>query len=1113
MPQPQQKTCLTQTELQRYLDEHLSENEEYELQSHIGSCERCQSKLEQLAASRAVWDGLRSSMQDAPEADAAPDATLHGLIEHLAPSEDPKFLGRLGAYEVCGIIGQGSTGIVLKAFEPRLNRYIAIKVLSPTLASNGPARKRFEREGRAIASVSHEHVVPIYAVDDYRGLPYIVMQYIPGVSLLRRIKKSGWLNTCEVVRIGLQVASGLDAAHRQGIIHRDVKPANVILEDTVDRAMVTDFGLARVADEGTMTRTGTISGTPQYMSPEQARGDTTDERTDLFSLGSLLYTACTARPPFRAETVFGIIHRVCETEPRPVHELNPDIAPWLVEFIKVLMAKNPEKRFQSAAIVAQLLERELAHLQNPSTAAKPAREWMQPSRTGVTKGLYAPIRATLLKVILPLAVIVGSYLAWEHLEPRIAWLAPAVEGSNPFAKKKGEPARERMNPTAEAPSETSTEKETSQVNERKSNPSTATSSESDKGESDSLLIGGGTTVAPGQAPQVVWTQHHSDESALQQTYVQRIDQSFPVTNDLTIELKADRGDIEIRQTELDYASFVVLRRIQASNQAEAEKIAGYHKLSSDNRSGLRLQTTLDPEFAARGGEERFEKIVYGLSVPVGVDVDIETNEGAIRVESLVGNARAKSQMGDIRFGKIQGDLWARSTGGEIVARKGCTGKVDFMTTHGNICASDIEKKARLRSSKGNIYVGGNPGPTYAHATGGDLRIASILGRFSAHVESGDVYLVATNPLAADCDLSAASGNIHVEIPQDSAVTIMARGEYENRLPSAAEQDESSAAVEDWHKSEINGGGKILELVTTTGNITVDACKPCDEKESLGGSGDNQYFSLGGSGSHSERKKASKRAIAKSSGPARPGAIVPIEIEDGGNIDGYTLYVPVKYDESKSYPVILYLSGGYSVGGPITNINDWGLPRLIRDQHNLDTERNRLLLDSFIVISPHIQGGDYDDHPEVITRIFDEVGDQFALDRERIYLTGLSRGGHASWDLIEKLPTTFAATAPVGGRPNVDDFGVFENVAVWVAHNQGDPSVDWEDADAAARSIEKSTGGAFQRFEDPIPPGSVLEQEKYVFTQPKLDSHDAWTDLYTSAEFYQWLLLQERGKRQ
>ena len=369
MPSPQTQRCARTASLQRYLREQLDEAEELEVQRHLGSCPDCQRALERAAGDRSTWENIREELRRTPLEEpesGPPDEPWRELADHLAPTDDPRMVGRLGPYEVCGWIGRGSTGIVLKALEPRLNRYVAIKLMSPEFRASGAARRRFEREGRAVAAVSHERVVPIYAVDEHRGLPYIVMKYIPGASLSKRLESEGPLDTCGVTRLGLQVAEALAAAHAQGIVHRDVKPANVILENTVDRAMVTDFGLARVAAEASMTRSGTITGTPQYMSPEQARGESVDARSDLFSLGSLLYAACTARAPFRAETVFGVLHRVCETEPRPIRESHPEIDEWLVALVARLMAKRPEDRFQSAAAVASALAEELAHLQNLS---------------------------------------------------------------------------------------------------------------------------------------------------------------------------------------------------------------------------------------------------------------------------------------------------------------------------------------------------------------------------------------------------------------------------------------------------------------------------------------------------------------------------------------------------------------------------------------------------------------------------------------------------------------------------------------------------------------------------------------------------------------------------
>src|SRR6516162_2388202 len=184
-------------------------------------------------------------------------------------------------------------GVVLKAFDPSLHRVVAIKVLAPQLATSGVARQRFLREAKAAAAVSHDHLVTIHAVDEANGLPYLVMQYIAGPSLQQRIDKEGALEVAEILRIGMQTAEGLAAAHGHGMVHRDVKPANILLEEGVSRVKLTDFGLARAIDDASLTQSGVVAGTPLYMSPEQAAGEPIDHRSDLFSLGSVLYVLCT----------------------------------------------------------------------------------------------------------------------------------------------------------------------------------------------------------------------------------------------------------------------------------------------------------------------------------------------------------------------------------------------------------------------------------------------------------------------------------------------------------------------------------------------------------------------------------------------------------------------------------------------------------------------------------------------------------------------------------------------------------------------------------------------------------------------------------------------------
>jgi hypothetical protein len=170
----------------------------------------------------------------------------------------------------------------------------------------------------------------------------------------------------EILRIGFQVATGLGAAHVQGLIHRDIKPANILLENGVERVKITDFGLARAADDASLSQSGVVAGTPQYMAPEQAEGKSVDQRADLFSLGSVLYALCTGRPPFRASTSMAVLKRVCEDTPQPIRELNPGVPDGLVGIITRLQTKDPAERFQSAAQVAELLSQHLANLQQPA---------------------------------------------------------------------------------------------------------------------------------------------------------------------------------------------------------------------------------------------------------------------------------------------------------------------------------------------------------------------------------------------------------------------------------------------------------------------------------------------------------------------------------------------------------------------------------------------------------------------------------------------------------------------------------------------------------------------------------------------------------------------------
>ena len=265
--------CPGPDRLRALLDERLPAQEQAELAAHLEQCASCRGQLDRLAGESLWWDDahLLAAPADAAETSIEPTgepatrAKGTGL-PFLEPSTDAKCLGQLGPYQVLGVVGRGGMGVVLKAFDPSLHRIVAVKVLAPQLAAGAAARRRFAREARAAASVCHEHVVTIHAVEERSRWPYLVMQYVGGKSLQDRIDATGPLELKEILRIGFQTASGLAAAHAQGLVHRDIKPANILLENGVERVKITDFGFcANVQGD---EKRNTMVGTPYWMAPE-----------------------------------------------------------------------------------------------------------------------------------------------------------------------------------------------------------------------------------------------------------------------------------------------------------------------------------------------------------------------------------------------------------------------------------------------------------------------------------------------------------------------------------------------------------------------------------------------------------------------------------------------------------------------------------------------------------------------------------------------------------------------------------------------------------------------------------------------------------------------------
>jgi WD40 repeat protein len=413
--------------LESFLRADLSAAQEREFSLHLNTCENCRRALEQQAAEPEAWQEAQRLLKHSPfdaredreagesgigQPSPRPSPQIQSVLEALGPTDDPQMLGRIGSYEVSGVIGAGGMGVVLKAIDKSLDRTVAVKVMAPHLASSGAARKRFAREAKAAAAVLHPNVIAIHSVFD-DALPYLVMPYVRGTSLQKRLDAEGPLPLQEILRIGSQIAAGLTAAHAQGLVHRDIKPANILLEEGVERVAITDFGLALAVDDGTITHSGAIAGTPQYMSPEQVRGEPLEQRSDLFSLGSVLYAISTGRPPFRAETTYGVMRRITDDEPTSLREVNPDIPDWLCAIIGRLMSKRAADRFGSAAEVADLLEKCLAHVQQPAAVPLPA--FLVPGSAGRRR--FFTTRKGIIAMLGTLTVVLLGAALWQASEP------------------------------------------------------------------------------------------------------------------------------------------------------------------------------------------------------------------------------------------------------------------------------------------------------------------------------------------------------------------------------------------------------------------------------------------------------------------------------------------------------------------------------------------------------------------------------------------------------------------------------------------------------------------------------------------------------------------------
>jgi serine/threonine-protein kinase len=260
-----------------------------------------------------------------------------------------------GRYKVLEELGQGSMGIVYKAHDPNLDLILAVKVLRPECLQGETLVKRFIAEARVLGRLDHPNIVRVYNVDEDQGTVYIAMEFLDGEGL-NDLAKRRRLSPGEIADLGATIAEALGYAHSKGIVHRDVKPGNILVRSD-GRPKITDFGIARIEDaaEHLMTQAGEVLGTPAYMSPEQVLSEPADGRSDLFSLGIILYELCAGERPFRGDSLGAVFQAITQSTPVPLSERNPEIPAALAEAVERCLHRNPVDRFQSGDELAAAL--------------------------------------------------------------------------------------------------------------------------------------------------------------------------------------------------------------------------------------------------------------------------------------------------------------------------------------------------------------------------------------------------------------------------------------------------------------------------------------------------------------------------------------------------------------------------------------------------------------------------------------------------------------------------------------------------------------------------------------------------------------------------------------
>lgn len=400
-----QTSCPAAKDYVRLIRSEVTPELSGELLDHLESCQDCWRTIGPLLESDTLLSGVATGLRHAtpelldrllalmPAEGTGEFGVMNSTPADFTPAgHEPPVPAVIGHYRIERLLGRGGMGAVYLATDTRLDRPVALKILLPQFTASPVARERILREARSAARIADDHVVTVYEADERDGMPFIAMQCLQGESLEEHLRKKTEFSIDQVLRIAEEAAKGLAAAHALGLVHRDVKPGNIFLEAPSGRAKVLDFGLAKAFDAPTeLTGSGTLIGTPAFMSPEQGRGKALDARTDLFSLGVVLYRLCAGKLPFEGANTMAILTALAVDQPKPVRRINPATPEPLARLIHDLLAKDPDERPQSAAEVVERVRR--------MRAGEPDRK--KPRRSPlIAGGLFALFALVALGIII-----------------------------------------------------------------------------------------------------------------------------------------------------------------------------------------------------------------------------------------------------------------------------------------------------------------------------------------------------------------------------------------------------------------------------------------------------------------------------------------------------------------------------------------------------------------------------------------------------------------------------------------------------------------------------------------------------------------------------------------